>query len=286
MYLSHNNTLNMAPYKKKEKIVKYIRFTNNSLRKAVDMWLYSRNKAIKKYGHISKWDTSEVTDMSGLFAYSSFNDDIGNWDTSKVVNMAEMFEGAISFDHDIGNWDTSKVVSMAGMFNGATSFDHDIGNWDTSNVVNMYRMFARATSFDQDISRWKTGKVTNMACMFYCAESFNRDISRWKIGNVNIMYSMFARATSFNQDISEWFQIYGTIFKVDYIDQTALQIRLDGDSIFDSVVMDELFPYRKKKRFLMFLVGCGFLPYKGIHQGNFHKIFSVEDIHRSIMSYL
>ena len=48
-------------------------------------------------------DTSLITDMSSLFAYSSFNGNISKWDISNVTNMDYMFIGS-SFDGDISNW--------------------------------------------------------------------------------------------------------------------------------------------------------------------------------------
>ena len=41
-----------------------MKFNNETLRAAVKEWLDDESKAEKKYGHISDWDTSEVTDMS------------------------------------------------------------------------------------------------------------------------------------------------------------------------------------------------------------------------------
>ena len=54
------------------------------------------------------WDTSNVTDMSGMFYYAKkFNQDIGNWDTSNVTDMSYMFYYAEDFNQDISMWDTS-----------------------------------------------------------------------------------------------------------------------------------------------------------------------------------
>jgi len=68
-------------------------FNNKTFRKAVKLWLSNKEEALKKYGHISNWDTSNVTDMSEMFnEASNFNQDISNWDTSNVTNMSDMFK--------------------------------------------------------------------------------------------------------------------------------------------------------------------------------------------------
>jgi surface protein len=59
-------------------------------------------------GDISKWDVSNVEDMSNMFAYSQFNGDISNWNTSKVENMGCMFAFS-EFNGDISKWDVSHV---------------------------------------------------------------------------------------------------------------------------------------------------------------------------------
>ena len=42
----------------------------------------------KKFSGIGKWDTSNVTDMEGLFyKMKDFNEDISAWNTSKVIGM-------------------------------------------------------------------------------------------------------------------------------------------------------------------------------------------------------
>lgn len=195
-----------------------MKFDNDTLKIAVKEWIKNSSKAEKKYGHISDWDTSGVTDMNFLFENSrDFNYDIGRWDTSNVTDMSGMFYCAESFNQDIGRWNVSNVNDMGGMFSGATLFNQDIGDWDVSNVTNMFYsaysyfdaevidgMFSGASSFNQDISRWDVSKVENMRGMFYEAKSFNQDIGRWDVSNVKEMSSMFEKASSFNQNLSAW----------------------------------------------------------------------------------
>ena len=86
----------------------------------------SRAAFLQYFGSMSAWDTSAVTDMSGLFKGArSFNQDISNWDTSKVTSMADMFNGALAFNQDISKWNTSKVTDMEDMFSYATSFNNN-----------------------------------------------------------------------------------------------------------------------------------------------------------------
>ena len=150
-------------------------------------------------------DTSNVTDMSGLFkGMEYFNGDVSAWDTSNVTNMASMFMDAKSFNQPIGNWDTSKVTNMCGMFRDATSFNQPIGNWDTSNVTRMRCMFTDAKSFNQPIGNWDTSMVTDMSWMFDHATSFNQPIGNWDTSRVTDMSHMFIGAKSFNQPIGNW----------------------------------------------------------------------------------
>jgi surface protein len=77
-------------------------------------------------GDLSSWNTSNVTNMSYMFASAGYSTtslslDLSGWDTSKVTNMSYMFEscGANAKEVSIeglSNWDTSKVTTMKGMF--------------------------------------------------------------------------------------------------------------------------------------------------------------------------
>ena len=56
---------------------------------------------LQHYQHIVNTYVSLITDMSELFLYRGFNDNIGNWDVSSVTNMDQMFRGATSFNQDL-----------------------------------------------------------------------------------------------------------------------------------------------------------------------------------------
>ncbi|CAE7781901.1 unnamed protein product [Symbiodinium sp. CCMP2592] len=163
-----------------------------------------RSEIILKYGEVADWNVSLVTNMSGLFMASAFDEDISTWDTSAVTDMTDMFSGAATFNQDIGTWDTSRVTRMDRMFDSASAFNQDIGSWDTSSVTSMSGMFYRASQFNQDIGGWNTSSVTSMDSMFRSARSFNQDIGSWDTSRVTSMVDMFTRAAAFNKDIGRW----------------------------------------------------------------------------------
>ena len=148
----------------------------DKLKTAVDEWIDNSTSANSTYGEINTWDTSLITDMSGLFFNSySFNGDISDWDVSNVTDMSYMF----SNNHD---------------------FNQNLLGWDVSSVTNMLNMFAGAESFNQDISGWNVSSVSDMVYMFYGAESFNQDISGWNVSSVNDMMYMFDNADGLSDD--------------------------------------------------------------------------------------
>ncbi len=166
--------------------------TDEDIHQAVQLWCRNPAGAENLYGHISKWNTSNVTDMRRLFELcTQFNDDISEWDVSNVRDMGFMFASAPNFNQPIGCWNVSNVTSMDGMFFGARSFDQGIGEWNVSNVTDMSFMFEGAESFDRDISRWNVSKVKEMHRIFDSAVSFNQDISRWDVSNVKNAWNPF-----------------------------------------------------------------------------------------------
>ena len=101
--------------------------------------------------------TSEITDMSGLFAYMKYNYDISQWNVSNVTNMEGMFYGS-SFNNDISEWNVSHVENMECMFK-FSKFNQDISKWNVSNVKNMSFMFS-GSEFNKDLTSWKD-KIKN-----------------------------------------------------------------------------------------------------------------------------
>lgn len=149
---------------------------------AVEHWCEDRESALKRYGPISCWDVSLVTDMSGLFEdQDAFDEDISAWDVSRVTNMQMMFCGAASFNQPLGRWDVGRVRNFSWMFAGARSFDQAIGGWDTGAARQLDGMFSDALSFNQDLSSWDVSSVDllDVDAVFDNAASFAQDLSPW-----------------------------------------------------------------------------------------------------------
>ena len=66
-----------------------------------------------KYGVMSEWDVSSVTDMQSAFSSkTTFNGDISNWDVRFVKDMSHMFYSANSFTQDLSSWQTWSLTRM------------------------------------------------------------------------------------------------------------------------------------------------------------------------------
>ena len=172
---------------------------------------------------IEKANTSQITDMSHLFVYSSFDGDISGWDTSKVTNMSSMFQYSQTKLPEY--FDTSKVTNMGRMFK-FSEMTQLPKNFDTSKVTNMAQMFQNSaistlpkkfdTSKVTDMSgmfieskistlpeSFDTSKVTTMSGMFIASDisSLPENLDTSKVTN---MGQMFLLTKNFNQDISHW----------------------------------------------------------------------------------
>jgi surface protein len=89
---------------------------DDDIQTVVNEWCDNPVAAEVKYGHISKWNTSLVTNMMELFKdKKEFNDDISKWNVSSVTNMSDMFSWT-PFNGDISGWNVSSVTNMSDMF--------------------------------------------------------------------------------------------------------------------------------------------------------------------------
>ena len=136
----------------------------------------------------SGWDTSNVTDMSYMFAdtggaggIAKFYSDVSSLDTSSVVNMSHMFEDSVLYGRslDLSSWNVSKVTDMSYMFNGVDNMPGaaaTLGGYDSSKAI------------DFNVSGWNTLSVTNMSHMFADTGSITMlDLSSWNVSNVSNM---------------------------------------------------------------------------------------------------
>ncbi len=210
--------------------------SDEDIHKAVNLWYSNQAEAETKYGHISEWNVSSVTNMKELFkGKETFNDDISNWDVSNVTDMRSMFSYAQAFNQPIGSWDVSKVTNMGFMFSKAKAFNQAIGSWDVSKVTNMRCMFYFTTAFNQPIGNWDVSKVTTKDVMFWdCPISYSNKafrkrsdedihkavnlwysnqaeaetkyghINEWDVSSVTNMMELFKHKYTFNDDISNW----------------------------------------------------------------------------------
>jgi surface protein len=196
--------------------------TDNDIRSAVKLWCSDRDSALNIYGHISFWDTSNVTDMNMLFFQClEFNEDISEWNVSNVTNMQSMFLGARAFNQPIDSWDVSNVINMKCMFGKAKAFNQPIDNWNVSNVTNMECMFMDASKFNQPIAQWNVGNVTNMHGMFWQAYTFNYPLSKWNISKLKhtdlMFYSAIAMSKNFILDFIQKCKLLNINVNIDYL---------------------------------------------------------------------
>lgn len=143
-------------------------------------------------------DTSEVTNMAGMFAnnYALTSLNISGFNTDNVSDMNFMFANDKSLSElDLSNFNTENVKNMSYMFDycmGLTSLD--ISSFNTANVTNMSLMFHLCTSLKSlDFGeKFNTSNVTDMSRMLGGLYSISTlDVSRFNTQNVTDMSNMF-----------------------------------------------------------------------------------------------
>ena len=117
-----------------------------------NMFSTTNNQSLTNVDALSNWDTSNITNISGLFVNCTRLSDISglkDWNTSNVVNMSKVFcsdDGPSMnlLDLDaLSNWDVSNVTDMSQMFFACRNLTDTsaIENWNITKVSNFLEMF-------------------------------------------------------------------------------------------------------------------------------------------------
>jgi surface protein len=148
---------------------------------------------------LSSFDTSNVTDMSGMFANCIMLDsiDVSSFNTSKVTDMSDMFLLAPVEYLDLSGFDTSNVTDMSRMFCGSHIHSIDTIGFNTGNVTDMQGMFFNTCLETIDVSKFDTSNVTDMSDLFgACGHLELLDLSSFDTANVTSMTGMFGGCDS------------------------------------------------------------------------------------------
>ena len=202
--------------------LKRLVFTNNGIKLGdIDTSLITDmsdlfNKSERKdFDGIEEWDTSNVENMSYMFAYmdynvlgqysmTEFNSNLNNWNVSNVKDMSDMFHSCEAFNRPLDKWDVSNVKDMSNMFNVALKFNQNINNWNVSNVEDLSKTFRYCKAFDQPLNDWDVSNVKNMQHIFADCENFNQPLNSWNMSKVTNIEHMFAFTKEFNQPLDKW----------------------------------------------------------------------------------
>ena len=161
------------------------------------MWFH-RCGALKQIEGLEYLNTSEVKDMSGMFAYCNMltSLDLKNFNTQNVTDMGGMFYECKSLTSlDLKNFNTQNVTGMVGMFYDCAALTSlDLNNFNTKNVTDMSWMFSECTSLTSlDLKNFNTKNVTDMGGMFLnCAALTSLDLKNFNTKNVTDMSWMFS----------------------------------------------------------------------------------------------
>ena len=134
------------------------------------MWFY-HCEALKQIEGLEYLNTSEVKDMSSMFAYCNMltSLDLKNFNTQNVTDMSLMFYDCGTLTSlDLKNFNTKNVTDMNCMFSRCTSLTSlDLKNFNTKNVTDMGGMFLNCAALTSlDLKNFNTKNVTDMSWMF------------------------------------------------------------------------------------------------------------------------
>lgn len=142
-------------------------------------WRFNTKSELESYDFLANLDTSNVTNMSNMFASSGPVMKDGVAETLDFTKYTK--------------FSTANVTDMNNMFDSSGFTSINVDSFDTSKVLNMYRMFAnsanlRTISFPANFG----SACTNFGSMFYyCVGLQTADLTNINTDNAEDMSAMF-----------------------------------------------------------------------------------------------
>lgn len=161
----------------------------------LDYWLSSH--AYAREVDFTNLDTSECTSMRGMCMNMEKIQtmDMSRFDTSNVTDMSSMFNGC-HYLNDIRLFrNTSNVTDFSRMFEDCWYIQTipGVSTFDTSSATALFYMFANCRDLrGVSINRWDVSNVTNFqGIFFHCQSMADVLLDRWDVSNARTMAQMF-----------------------------------------------------------------------------------------------
>jgi len=158
---------------------------------------------------VSSWDTDNVTNMFGMFAYAPVTEikGLSSLEMNKVENMVGMFAYSSFEEIDLSNKDLSNVQNMMMMFAGSQAKTLNMSNVDARNVTNIANMFtyldfesgelvAPCTIETINMGGANFSSVTDMSYMFFGSSIKTLNLSNIDASSVENTTYMVAGASA------------------------------------------------------------------------------------------
>ncbi len=146
---------------------------------------------------LSALDTSEVTNMSGMFVECSklASLDVSNFNTSNVTNMEGMFAACSGLTSlDLSNFNTSNVAVMNFMFTDCAGLKNlNLSNFNAPQLIGIIDMFSGLTNLETlNLSNFNAPKLTNITDMFNGLTNLvTLNLSNFNVPKITNMDAMF-----------------------------------------------------------------------------------------------
>ena len=185
-----SNYWSASPYKEQVTTVKFY----DEIIPSTTAHYFTNLSNLESFENMSYLETGLSTSMQAMFwgCTSLTSIDVSHFNTSNVTNMSGMFAGSYSYSEGVTNQTYNFTGSLTSL---------DLSNFNTGNVTNMSYMFEAQPCLESIIlSSFNTENVTTMGHMFYgCVSITELDLSSFdtsSITNVSGIALMFATPQS------------------------------------------------------------------------------------------